>query len=142
LGASWLFILGVATLVIGPEFGLRPGLVGLAVGILALTMGREDLKEMLLEFDWNSLRFIMIPVCKNLAAAFGTTVWAFLYGMLIGTGVGGNITPVGATANVFACGVLEKNGHRVHLGEYLKTSIPFSVAAVATAHLLLQLLWM
>jgi Na+/H+ antiporter NhaD/arsenite permease-like protein len=199
LGASWLFILGVATLVIGPEFGLRPGLVGLAVGILALTMGREDLKEMLLEFDWNSLLFIlgvfmviytlndsgllkdfaelvvgagvdnpsgmlafltwvsvalssfmdnvpytilMIPVCKNLAAAFGTTVWAFLYGMLIGTGVGGNITPVGATANVFACGVLEKNGHRVHLGEYLKTSIPFSVAAVATAHLLLQLLWM
>jgi Na+/H+ antiporter NhaD/arsenite permease-like protein len=198
-GASGLFVAGVAALMAGPEFGLRPGVVGLAVGILALAMGREDLKEMLVEFDWNSLLFIMgvfmviyalndsgllkdladgvvnagvdnpsgmlafltwisvalssfmdnvpytilmIPVCKNLAAAFGTAAWAFLYGMLIGTGIGGNITPVGATANVFACGVLEKNGHRVRLGEYFKISVPFSVAAVATGHILIQIFWM
>jgi Na+/H+ antiporter NhaD/arsenite permease-like protein len=198
-GATGLFVVGVAALMIGPEFGLRPGVVGLAVGILALVMGREDLKEMLVEFDWNSLLFIMgvfmviytlndsgllkdlaelvintgvdspsgmmafltwisvalssfmdnvpytilmIPVCKNLAAAFDTTAWAFLYGMLIGTGIGGNITPVGATANVFACGVLEKQGVTVSLIQYLKISIPFSVAAVATCHILLQIFWM
>jgi len=35
-------------------------------------------------------------------------VYSAWFGMLIGTGIGGNITPVGATANVFACGVLEK----------------------------------
>jgi Na+/H+ antiporter NhaD/arsenite permease-like protein len=85
---------------------------------------------------------LMIPVCKNLAAAFDTTAWAFLYGMLIGTGIGGNITPVGATANVFACGVLEKQGVPVRLKQYLKISIPFSVAAVATCHILLQIFWM
>lgn len=198
-GASALFAGGVAALMVGPEFGLRPGAVGLGVGILALVMGREDLKEMIVEFDWNSLMFIMgvfmviytlnasgllkdfadlvvragvdnpsgmmafltwvsvalssfmdnvpytilmIPVCKNLAAAFGITAWAFLYGMLIGTGVGGNITPVGATANVFACGVLEKQGHRVRLAEYMKISIPFTIAAVVTCHILLQIFWM
>jgi Na+/H+ antiporter NhaD/arsenite permease-like protein len=198
-GASALFAAGVAALMVGPEFGLRPGAVGLGVGILALVMGREDLKEMLVEFDWNSLMFIMgvfmvihtlnasgllkdfadlvvragidnpsgmmafltwvsvalssfmdnvpytilmIPVCKNLAAAFGITAWAFLYGMLIGTGIGGNITPVGATANVFACGVLEKQGHRVRLAEYFKISIPFTIAAVITCHILLQIFWM
>jgi len=197
-GATVLFIVGVAALAIGPEFGIRPGIVGLAAGIVALYMGRKHLREMLVDFDWNSLLFIMgifmviytlngsgllkdfadlvvnagldnpsamvafltwlsvalssfmdnvpytilmIPVCQNLAAAFGITAWAFLYGMLIGTGTGGNITPVGATANVFACGILEKNGHRVQLGEYMKISIPFTVAAVATAHILLQLLW-
>jgi Na+/H+ antiporter NhaD/arsenite permease-like protein len=85
---------------------------------------------------------LMIPVCKSLAASLGIVAWPLLYGMLIGTGIGGNITPVGATANVFACGILEKHGHKVPLGKYLKISIPFSVAAVATAHVLLQLIWL
>ncbi len=198
-GASVLFVLGVAALVIGPEYGLRPGLVGLGVGVVSLFMGRADLREMVMDFDWNSLLFIlgvfvviyalndsgllkdfadlvvaagidrpafllafltwisvglssfmdnvpytilMIPVCQNLAASLGMDAWPLLYGMLIGTGIGGNVTPVGATANVFACGILEKHGHKVRLGPYLKLSVPFSVAAVAVAHLLLQLFWM
>jgi len=199
LGASMLFVLGVAGLLVGPEFGVRPGVVGLAAGLIALAMGRRDLKEMLLDFDWNSFFFIlgvfvvihalnlagwlqdfaaailrlgidtpsamlafliwvsvalssfidnvpytilMIPVCQNLAASFGMEPWPFLYGMLIGTGVGGNVTPVGATANVFACGILDREGVKVDLRRYLAISVPFSVAAVAVAHLLLQLVWM
>ncbi len=198
-GATWLFVLGVAALAIGPEFGVRPGIVGFGVGVIALIMGRSYLKEMLVEFDWNSFFFIMgvfmviyslnaagllkdfadmvvhagidnptamlaflvwisvalssfmdnvpytilmIPVCQNLAAAFGIEAWSLLYGMLVGTGMGGNITPVGATANVFACGILEKNGGKVELGRYLKVSIPFSVAAVLTCHILIQLIWL
>jgi len=198
-GAAILFVLGVAALAVGPEFGIRPGLVGLAAGIIALYMGRADLKEMLVDFDWNSLFFIlgvfiviyalnasgllkdfadlviasgihspaamlafliwisvalssfmdnvpytilMIPVCQNLAAALGIDAWPLLFGMLIGTGVGGNITPVGATANVFACGILEKHGVKVSLGRYMKISIPFTLAAVGTAHVLLALIWL
>jgi Na+/H+ antiporter NhaD/arsenite permease-like protein len=199
-GASVLFVLGVAALMVGPEFGLRPGIVGFAAGVIALWMGgRSELREMLVEFDWNSFLFIMgifmvihtltvsgllddfgrgvvhagltqptamlalltwlsvalssfmdnvpytilmIPVCKSLAASLGIAAWPLLYGMLVGTGIGGNITPVGATANVFACGILEKHGHKVPLGQYMKISIPFSVAAVATAHILLQMIWL
>ena len=84
---------------------------------------------------------LMIPVCKSLAVSFGITAWAFLYGMIIGTGVGGNITPVGATANVFACGILQKEGHNVRLVDYLKISVPFSVASVASCYILLQIFW-
>jgi Na+/H+ antiporter NhaD/arsenite permease-like protein len=198
-GASVLFALGVAGLMIGPEFGMRPGLVGLSAGLIALWMGRQNLKEMIVEFDWNSLLFIcgvfmviytlsisglledfgqwvvrsgfdnptamlaflvwisvalsaimdnvpytilMIPVCQSLAASIGVEAWPFLFGMLIGTGIGGNITPVGATANVFACGMLEKHGIPVPIGRYLKLSLPFSIAAVATAHILIQLIWL
>jgi len=197
-GASVLFVLGVLGLALGPEFGLRPGYVGLVAGILSLWMERYNMRDMLVEFDWNSLLFIcgifmvvyalsqsgvlkdfadlvvraglnntvlmlafltwlsvglsaimdnvpytilMIPVCQNLAASFGIEAWPFLYGMIIGTGTGGNITPVGATANVFACGVLEKAGYKVQLGRYLRISIPFSVAAVAVAHIFLQIFW-
>ena len=198
-GATVLFIAGVAALMIGPEFGLRPGVVGFAAGIIALVMGRRELRQMLVEFDWNSFLFIMgvfiviytltrsgllddfagwvvhsgldspagllafltwisvalssfmdnvpytilmIPVCKGLAASLGIAAWPLLYGMLIGTGIGGNITPVGATANVFACGILEKQGVKVVLKEYLKISVPFSVSAVLTAHILIQIIWL
>jgi Na+/H+ antiporter NhaD/arsenite permease-like protein len=198
-GASVLFVVGVAALVIGPEFGIRPGIVGLVAGVIALIMGHRELHQMLVEFDWNSFLFIlgvfmviytlnssglledfaegvvqsgfnrpagvlafltwisvalssfmdnvpytilMIPVCKSLAASLGIAAWPLLYGMLIGTGIGGNITPVGATANVFAIGILEKQGYKVALKEYLKISVPFSIAAVLTAHILIQLIWL
>lgn len=85
---------------------------------------------------------LMIPVCTHMAEALGMSPFPLLFGMLIGTGVGGNITPVGATANVFAVGILEKRGHRVKLREYLKVSVPTTVLSVLASHILLQLLWM
>jgi Na+/H+ antiporter NhaD/arsenite permease-like protein len=85
---------------------------------------------------------LMIPVCNQLAALMGMSPFPFLFGMLIGTGIGGNITPVGATANVYACGIAEKHGCKIKLKEYLKISLPFSVIAVLVAHVLLQLLWL
>lgn len=85
---------------------------------------------------------LMIPVCSYLAESLGISPWPLYFGMLVGTGIGGNITPVGATANVLACGMLEKRGYRIDLGRYLKISIPFSVAAVLAAHVLLQLIWL
>jgi len=198
-GASILFVVGVLGLAFGPEFGIRPGIVGAIAGLVALYLGRNKLREMIIEFDWNSFFFIigvfvvisslevtglladfataihslvggtgpalalaviiwvsvaassfmdnvpytvlMIPVCEHLASLMGVSPWPFLFGMLIGTGIGGNITPVGAAANVFACGYLEKHGYKVELKEYLKLGLPFSVTAVAVAHLLLQLIW-
>ena len=198
-GASALFALGVPALAIAPELGIKVGIVGFAVGAIALYMRRQDIKEMLFEFDWNSFLFIvgifmvifslsasgilmdfsgflvksgfkdpafmlafvtwvsvaassfmdnvpytilMIPVCRNLAEIIGMSAWPLLFGMLVGTGIGGNITPVGAAANVFACGILEKHGYKIVLKEYLKIGVPFSIAAVATVHILLQIFWL
>jgi Na+/H+ antiporter NhaD/arsenite permease-like protein len=85
---------------------------------------------------------LMIPVCTSLASSMGVSAFPFLYGMLIGTGIGGNITPVGATANVFAAGILEKRGHRIKIKEYMKISVPVTIISVLVGYLLLQLLWM
>ncbi len=85
---------------------------------------------------------IMLPVCSMLAASLGVNPYPFYFGMLIGTGMGGNLTPVGATANVLACGMLEKRGYKIQLGSYIKIVWPFTLAAVAVSHILLQLIWM
>jgi len=196
---SAIFVAGVLALVMCSYFSITPGLVGLAVGIVALLFARRNARKMMQDFDWNSFLFIagifvvvgslevtgllsdlvsgigglgvtnvsvmlaiivwvsvaassfidnvpftvlMIPVCNQLATAMGISPYPFLFGMLIGTGIGGNITPVGATANVYACGIIEKHGCKVRLKDYLKISLPFSVMAVLVAHIALQLLWM
>lgn len=86
---------------------------------------------------------LMIPVCTYMASAIGmATPFPLLFGVLVGTGLGGNLTPVGATANVFACGALEKQGCKVDLWTFMKIGALMSLTAVAVAHLLLQLLWL
>ncbi|MDP2647605.1 MAG: SLC13 family permease [Desulfobacterales bacterium] len=84
---------------------------------------------------------LMIPVCSYMAQAVGVNPFYFYFGMLVGTGIGGNITPVGATANVLACGMLEKRGYKINLGTYMKISIPFSCLAVLAVMILIQVFW-
>jgi Na+/H+ antiporter NhaD/arsenite permease-like protein len=85
---------------------------------------------------------LMLPVCAGVAQTLGISPFPFYFGMLVGTGIGGNLTPVGATANVLAGGMLEKRGYKVHLGKYLRVAAPFSISAVLVVHIMLQLLWL
>jgi Na+/H+ antiporter NhaD/arsenite permease-like protein len=55
---SVLFVVGVVVLALSPEMGLSIGLVGVAVGLVALLIGRKHAKKMIKEFDWNSLIFL------------------------------------------------------------------------------------
>jgi Na+/H+ antiporter NhaD/arsenite permease-like protein len=85
---------------------------------------------------------LMIPVCAGVAQTLGVSPYPFYFGMLVGTGIGGNLTPVGATANVLACGMLEKRGYRVRFSQYFRIAVPFSLSAVLVVHILLQFLWL
>jgi Na+/H+ antiporter NhaD/arsenite permease-like protein len=84
---------------------------------------------------------LMIPVCGYFAKTLGINPHYLYYGMLIGTGIGGNITPVGATANVLACGMLEKRGVKIDTLQFMRLSVPFSVSAVLSAQILIHLFW-
>jgi len=83
----------------------------------------------------------MIPVAKLVAVSLGASPELFLFGLLIGTSLGGNITPIGASANVVAVGLLRKNRYHVKFSEFFKIGFPFTIAAVSVAYLFLWFVW-
>jgi len=52
------------------------------------------------------------------------------FGLLIGATLGGNITPIGASANITGIGILRKEGYIVKTKEFMKISVPFTITAV------------
>ncbi|NLK39383.1 MAG: TRAP transporter large permease subunit [Clostridiales bacterium] len=83
----------------------------------------------------------MLPVISSIAATIGVNPTVLYFGLLSGATLGGNITPIGASANITAIGILRKNGYEVKLGQYLKISIPATLSAVTVGYLLIWLIW-
>jgi Na+/H+ antiporter NhaD/arsenite permease-like protein len=83
----------------------------------------------------------MIPVAKLVAVSLGAPQELFLFGLLIGASLGGNITPIGASANIVAVGLLHKEKYRVRFADFVKIGLPFTLAAVSAAYLFLWLVW-
>lgn len=197
------FIISVLVLAVVPWYRLEgwnhPGLVGLGLGLIVLVFSGGKKRELLREFDWQTILFLigifiviatvsnvglldnfvawlggtgltspaiylalivwvsvllssfidnvpytilMLPVCEGIAGTLGVSPYPFYFGMLAGTGIGGNLTPVGATANVLACGLLERMGYHVRFREYISVSVPITIVAVLVIYLLLQVIWM
>ena len=85
---------------------------------------------------------VMLPAVMAVGNGLGMANPIFLYfGLLLGTSVGGNITPIGAQANVAAVGLLRKHGAPVTLKEYFSLSVPYTMAAVAASCLFVYLLY-
>jgi len=87
----------------------------------------------------------MLPVVSNLRTTMGMSAANMLlpFGLLVGACLGGNITPIGASANVVAYGLLHKvePGCVSFLG-FMKIGLPFTLAAVAAGALFLWATWM
>ena len=83
----------------------------------------------------------MLPVAIAMANKLQVSPSLFLFGLLIGASLGGNLTPIGASANIVACGLLKKEGYEVKFSEFMKIGIPFTIAAVGTAYLFIWFIW-
>ena len=89
----------------------------------------------------------MLPVVAVLAAdlssAGGMTISPklFYYGLLCGATLGGNLTPIGASANIAGIGILRREGYEVKAGTFMKFGIPFTLAAVITGYVLIWFIW-
>ena len=91
----------------------------------------------------------MIPVIGGLAAqmapAFGVdpvTIGIPLYfGLLSGATLGGNCTPIGASANITGIGILRRAGYEVKNSDFFKIGIPFTFAAIVPAYIYIWLLY-
>lgn len=84
----------------------------------------------------------MLAVIPPIAAGVGMDDPTVLYyGLLCGATLGGNLTPIGASANIAGIGILRKEGYEVKATTFMKFGVPFTIAAVSTGYILLWLIW-
>lgn len=83
----------------------------------------------------------MLPVITGLASTMGIDPTLLYFGLLSGATLGGNCTPIGASANITGIGILRKAGHEVSTKEFVKIGIPFTLAAVIPAYIYLWILY-
>lgn len=83
----------------------------------------------------------MLPVVSGIALQLGLEPYLFAFGLLIGATLGGNITPVGASANIAGIGILQREGYKVSTGDFLRIGIPFTLIAAVAGALVIWLVW-
>lgn len=83
----------------------------------------------------------MIPVIGSLATALGVEPTPLYFGLLSGATLGGNITPIGASANITGIGILRKEGYEVKNKDFFKIGIPFTFAAIVPAYIYVWLVY-
>lgn len=83
----------------------------------------------------------MLPVAAQVAALLGVKPTLLYFGLLVGATLGGNLTPVGASANIAGIGILRRAGYQVKNRDFLRIGVPFTVAAVTVGYALLWVIW-
>ncbi len=63
------------------------------------------------------------------------------FGLLTGATLGGNLTPIGASANIAAIGILRKEGYEVRMQDFMRIGLPFTLVAVSMGYLFSWLVW-
>jgi Na+/H+ antiporter NhaD/arsenite permease-like protein len=84
---------------------------------------------------------IMLPVAAKLTGGLGIAPELYMFALLIGSCMGGNLTPFGASANVVATGMLKKQGYPNTFADWLKIGLPFTVLTTAAASGFVWLVW-
>lgn len=83
----------------------------------------------------------MLPVAQSIASAMGADPTILYFGLLSGATLGGNLTPVGASANIAGIGILRKEGYTVKNTDFLRIGVPFTLAAVIPAYIYFWVLY-
>ena len=84
---------------------------------------------------------VMLPVAQTLASRMDLAAELYMFALLIGSCLGGNLTPFGASANVVAMGILKREGYPVDFAGWLKTGAPFTILTTAAAAAALWFVW-
>ena len=83
----------------------------------------------------------MLPVITSVAAGMGMQPYLLYFGLLTGATLGGNLTPVGASANIAGVGLLKQNGYEVGFRDFMRIGVPFTLTAVAAGYVFIWLVW-
>ncbi len=79
----------------------------------------------------------MVPVIKGLALSSNLSLSTLSWTLALGTDIGGNATPIGASANVVGTAIAEREGYHIGWGRYLKYAFLPMILVVALCHFLL-----
>ncbi len=83
----------------------------------------------------------MLPVLSAVTAALGMEPYLLYFGLLSGATLGGNITPIGASANIAGVGLLKKEGYTVSFGQFMRIGLPYTLTAVMVGYIYLWVFW-
>lgn len=83
----------------------------------------------------------MLPLLKIVTETMGTEPYLLYFALLSGATLGGNLTPIGASANITAIGMLRREGYQVSFRDFALIGVPFTLAAVTAAYIFLWLVW-
>jgi Na+/H+ antiporter NhaD/arsenite permease-like protein len=81
----------------------------------------------------------MVPVISSLSAGSHIPLPPLAYTLALGTDIGGNATPIGASANVVGTAIAEREGHPISWGRYCKYGVPSTIIVIAVCWGLLAL---
>lgn len=109
-------------------------------------LGGDDLFLIYTVIVWGSVLFsafvdnipyvaTMLPVVAKIAGAMGCSPYLLFFGLLSGATLGGNLTPIGASANIAGIGILRKAGYEVKTRDFCRIGIPFTLCAVIVGYL-------
>ena len=83
----------------------------------------------------------MLPVITGLAGTLGIDPTLLYFGLLSGAALGGNCTPIGASANIAGIGILRRAGYEVKTKDFIRIGIPFTLGAVIPAYIYLWVIY-
>lgn len=79
----------------------------------------------------------MVPVIVNLSQTVGFKLPTLAWTLALGTDIGGNATPIGASANVVGTAIAEREGYPISWGRFCKYAVPGMIMVVALCWLYL-----
>lgn len=83
----------------------------------------------------------MLPVVAGIAVILNIEPYILYFGLLTGATLGGNLTPIGASANITALGILRKDGYEVSALQFMKLGVPFTMTAVIVGYIMIWFIW-
>ena len=83
----------------------------------------------------------MLPVIAGLCSALNIDPTLLYFGLLSGATLGGNCTPIGASANITGIGILRKEGYQVKNKDFMRIGIPFTLTAILSAYIYLWIFY-
>lgn len=83
----------------------------------------------------------MLPVVQGISACMGMEPTLLYFGLLSGATLGGNLTPIGASANIAGIGILRRAGYEVRTSDFVRIGLPFTLCAVMTGYAVCWFVW-